>query len=226
MYQKVFKRLFDFICSLAAIIVLFPLFIVLIIAGAIIMGGNPFFVQPRPGKDEKIFNLIKFRSMTSEKDSEGNLLPDEARLTKYGKFLRATSMDELPELINIFKGEMSFVGPRPQLVRDMVFMSPAQRIRHNVMPGLTGWAQVNGRNNISWEQKFKYDLEYIENGVTFINDAKIVLMTLGKVFRRADTVREGTASDIDLGDYLLRNGKITADEYNLLQMQAKQMLEV
>ncbi len=190
------------------------------------MKGNPFFVQPRPGMDEKIFNLIKFRSMTSQKDSNGNLLPDKNRLTKYGKFLRATSMDELPELLNIIKGEMSFVGPRPQLVRDMVFMTPIQRARHSVMPGLTGLAQVSGRNNISWEQKFKFDLEYIENGVTFVNDTKIVLQTVGKVFKRADTVREGTSSDIDLGDYLLLQGVVTENEYQLRQNEAKNLLEV
>ena len=226
MYAKFIKRLLDFILSLAALIVLSPLLLVLIVSGALIMKGNPFFTQPRPGKNEKIFKLIKFRSMTCEKDKNGNLLPDEKRLTKYGKFLRATSMDELPELINILKGDMSIVGPRPQLVRDMVFMTPAQRLRHSVLPGLTGWAQVNGRNNISWEQKFHYDIEYIENGVTLINDAKIVLMTVAKVFQRADTVREGTVSDVDLGDYLLHKGDITSAEYELRQKEAKELLEV
>ena len=190
------------------------------------MKGNPFFTQPRPGKNEKIFNLIKFRSMTNKKDAEGNLLPDHVRLTKYGKFLRATSLDELPELINILKGDMSLVGPRPQLVRDMVFMTPEQRVRHKVMPGLTGWAQVNGRNNISWEKKFQYDIEYIENGVTFTKDVKIILMTIGKAFARADTVREGTVSDLDFGDYLLEKGEVTREEYDLRQEEAKQLLEV
>ncbi len=226
MYQKFFKRLFDFIGALVAIIVLSPLFLVLIIIGAVEMKGNPFFVQPRPGKDERIFNLVKFRSMTSEKDADGKLLPDEVRLTKYGRFLRATSLDELPELINIIKGEMSFVGPRPQLVRDMVFMTQKQRLRHGVMPGLTGLAQINGRNNISWEDKFRFDLEYIEEGITFANDLKIVFYTVFKAFIRADIVREGTASDLDFGDYLLANGDITEDEYTLHQKEAKELLEV
>lgn len=225
MYQRFFKRFFDLIGALLAIIVLSPLFFLLTIVGLVVMKGNPFFVQPRPGKNEKIFNLIKFRSMTSAKDENGNLLPDEKRLTNYGKFLRATSMDELPELFNIIKGEMSVVGPRPQLVRDMVFMTSEQRARHSVMPGLTGLAQVNGRNNISWEQKFKFDLEYIENGVTFVNDAKIILQTVVKVFKRADTVRVGTSSDIDLGDYLLKNAVVTQDEYDLHLKEAKELLE-
>lgn len=159
MYEKFLKRVMDFVLSLMALLILSPIFIVLVVAGAIVMKGNPFFVQPRPGKNERIFNLIKFRSMTCEKDENGKLLPDEKRLTPYGRFLRSSSLDELPEFINILKGEMSFVGPRPQLVRDMVFMTPAQRRRHSVMPGLTGLAQVNGRNAISWEHKFQYDLE-------------------------------------------------------------------
>lgn len=226
MYKKCFKRILDFILSLSALVVLSPLLLVLIITGAIIMRGNPFFTQPRPGKNEKIFNLIKFRSMTNKKDKNGNLLPDHMRLTRYGKFLRATSLDELPELINILKGDMSIVGPRPQLVRDMVFMTPKQRVRHSAVPGLTGWAQVNGRNNISWEKKFEYDIEYIENGITFLNDVKIVLMTVGKVFKRADTVREGTVSDLDLGDYLLEKGEVTTEEYTLRQKEAIELLEV
>lgn len=226
MYKKCIKRILDFILSLSALVVLSPLLLVLIITGAIIMRGNPFFTQPRPGKNEKIFNLIKFRSMTNKKDKNGNLLPDHMRLTRYGKFLRATSLDELPELINILKGDMSIVGPRPQLVRDMVFMTPKQRVRHSAVPGLTGWAQVNGRNNISWEKKFEYDIEYIENGITFLNDLKIVLMTVGKVFKRADTVREGTVSDLDLGDYLLEKGEVTTEEYKLRQKEAIELLEV
>lgn len=226
MYEKYFKRVLDFVLSLAALTVMSPLLLVLIVIGSIQMKGNPFFVQPRPGKNERIFKLIKFRSMTSEKDANGNLLPDHIRLTKYGKFLRATSLDELPELINILKGDMSIVGPRPQLVRDMVFMTPVQRHRHSVMPGLTGHAQVNGRNNISWEQKFLYDLEYIEGGITLAKDAKIVLQTVGKVFKKEDTVREGTESDLDFGDYLLNKGEVTQEEYNLRQKEAKELLEV
>lgn len=226
MYEKFFKRAIDFVFALLILIALSPLFWILIIIGAIVMRGNPFFVQQRPGKDEKIFDLIKFRSMTVARDSDGNMLSDAERLTKYGEFLRATSIDELPELINIIKGEMSFVGPRPQLVKDMVFMTPEQRKRHSVMPGLTGLAQISGRNNISWEQKFCYDLEYINNGITLLSDAKIAFRTISKVFERADTVREGTASDLDYGDYLLEQGKITQNEYNLRQEEAKQLLEV
>jgi lipopolysaccharide/colanic/teichoic acid biosynthesis glycosyltransferase len=226
MYEKFLKRVLDFALSLAALLVLSPVFLVLIVVGAMVMKGNPFFVQPRPGKNEKIFNLIKFRSMTNEKDKNGKLLPDEKRLTAYGKFLRASSLDELPEFINIIKGDMSFVGPRPQLVRDMVFMTPDQRRRHNVMPGLTGLAQVNGRNAISWEDKFRYDLEYINSGITFVKDVKIVLKTVFKVFEKADIVREGTVRDLDFGDYLLQKGEVTKEEYTLLQKQAKELLEV
>ena len=224
MYAKCFKRVLDFTLSLLALIVLSPVLLILTILGAVKMKGNPFFTQLRPGKDEKIFKLIKFRTMTCEKDAEGNLLPDEKRLTKYGKLLRATSLDELPELINIFKGDMSIVGPRPQLVRDMVFMSPEQRVRHTVRPGLTGLAQVSGRNNISWEDKFRFDLQYINNGITLWQDVKIILMTVGKVFRREDTVREGTVSDMDFGDWLLQKGAVTEEDYNTLQKEAKELI--
>lgn len=226
MYEKFLKRVMDFVLSLMALLIFSPLFLVLIVVGAIVMKGNPFFVQPRPGKNEKIFKLIKFRTMTCEKDKNGKLLPDEKRLTPYGKLLRSSSLDELPEFINILKGDMSFVGPRPQLVRDMVFMTAEQRRRHSVMPGLTGHAQVNGRNAISWEQKFRYDLEYIDGGITFVKDIKIVLKTVLKVFEKADIVREGTVSDLDFGDYLLEKGEITQEEYNACQKEAKQLLEV
>lgn len=226
MYDKVFKRFLDFGLSLIALVALSPVFLVLIIAGAFVMKGNPFFTQHRPGKDEKIFRLIKFRSMTCEKDKDGNLLPDEKRLTRYGEILRSTSLDELPELINILKGDMSIVGPRPQLVRDMVFMTDEQRRRHTVRQGLTGLAQCNGRNNITWEQKFEYDLAYIDSGITFIGDLKIVLKTVGKVLKREDTVREGTASDMDLGDWLLQNGVIDQDEYDAKLDEAKKLLDM
>lgn len=184
------------------------------------MKGNPFFTQLRPGKDEKIFKLIKFRSMTCEKDKDGNLLPDEQRLTRYGKILRSTSLDELPELLNILKGDMSIVGPRPQLVRDMVFMTDEQRRRHTVRPGLTGLAQVNGRNNITWEQKFEYDLEYIEK-ITFLCDMRIVFETAVKVIKRSDTVREGTASDMDYGDWLILSGKVNQELYDKKNEEAR-----
>ena len=232
MYQKFFKRFFDFTLSLLALIVLSPLLLLLCIIGAIAMQGNPFFLQPRPGKidaktgQEKIFKLIKFRTMSNAKDKNGNLLPDDIRLNKYGKFLRSTSLDELPELINILIGDMSIVGPRPQLVRDMVFMSAAQRERHSVRPGLTGLAQVNGRNNITWEEKFKWDLEYIHKGITCFGDLKIICQTVGKVLKRSDTVREGTVSDIDFGDYLLQKGNITEEVYINGRQEAKELLGI
>lgn len=226
MYAKGLKRVMDFVLSLAALIVLSPVLLILTVLGAVKMKGNPFFVQPRPGKNERIFNMIKFRTMTCETDENGNPLPDEVRLTRYGKLLRDTSLDELPELINILIGDMSIVGPRPQLVRDMVFMTPEQRRRHSVMPGLTGLAQVNGRNNITWEQKFLYDLEYIDSDITFVKDMKIILQTVGKVFGREDTVREGTASDLDFGDYLLEKGEVTKETYALRQEEARELLGV
>lgn len=226
MYARYFKRVMDVSLSLAVLTVLLPLLTVLTVVGAVKMKGNPFFTQLRPGKNEKIFRLIKFRSMTCEKDADGNLLPDALRLTKYGKFLRSTSLDEFPELINILKGDMSIVGPRPQLVRDMVFMTDEQRRRHSVMPGLTGLAQISGRNNISWEQKFAYDLAYIDGGITFRKDVKIILKTVGKVFKQADTVREGTVSDLDLGDYLLEKGMISKMEYIESQEKANKLLKV
>lgn len=173
----------DFVLSLLALIILSPVLIVLIVVGAIVMKGNPFFVQPRPGKDEKIFKLIKFRTMTNTKDKEGNLLPDEKRLVKYGKILRSTSLDELPELINILKGDMSIVGPRPLLVRYLPYYTEEERHRHDVRPGLTGLAQVNGRSFISWEEIFAYDLYYISD-ISFLKDLKIILNTIGKVLGR------------------------------------------
>jgi lipopolysaccharide/colanic/teichoic acid biosynthesis glycosyltransferase len=226
MYAKCWKRLLDLLLSLGALMALSPILLVLTILGAVKMKGNPFFTQLRPGKDEKIFKLIKFRSMTCEKDANGKLLPDEQRLTKYGKLLRSTSLDELPELINIVKGDMAIVGPRPQLVRDMVFMTPQQRRRHSVRPGLTGLAQVSGRNNISWEEKFSFDLKYIDRGITLVGDLKILFMTVGKVFKREDVVREGTASDMDLGDWLLEEGKVTQETYDARQQEAKELLGV
>lgn len=229
MYAKFFKRLIDFTLSLIALVVLSPVLLILIIIGAIAMRGNPFFVQHRPGKkdkngQEKIFKLIKFRTMDNRKDKDGNLLPDEVRLNKYGRVLRSTSLDELPELINILIGDMSIVGPRPQLVRDMVFMTEEQRRRHDVRPGLTGYAQVNGRNNITWEQKFEYDLQYINNGITLLNDIKIILQTVGKVLKRSDTVREGTVSDMDFGDWLMVEGKVDQETYDAMQKEAQNLL--
>lgn len=228
-YKSFFKRFFDIILSFLALAVLSPVLIILMIVGAIAMGGNPFFVQKRPGRvskrtgKERIFSIIKFRTMSNRTDKDGNLLPDEQRLNGYGRLLRSTSLDELPELLNILVGDMSIVGPRPQLVRDMVFMSDAQRARHSVRPGLTGLAQVKGRNNLSWEQKFEYDIEYINN-ITFLGDLKLIFGTVGKVLKRADTVREGTASDIDFGDYLLQNGSVDAETYESKQSEAKELI--
>lgn len=231
MYAKFFKRLMDFSLSFIALIVLSPILLILIIVGAIVMKGNPFFLQPRPGRKgkngkEKIFHLIKLRTMSNARDTNGNLLPDDQRLGRYGAWLRSTSADELPSLINIMLGSASIVGPRPFLVRDLVFMTDEQRCRHDVRPGLTGLAQVNGRNNITWEQKFEYDLQYIDEGITFIGDLKIILKTVGKVLKRSDTVREGTVSDMDFGDWLMMEGKVTKDEYDEKQAEARELLKV
>ena len=225
MYARCFKRVIDFVLSACALLVLWPVLLVLAVVGAVKMKGNPFFLQPRPGKDEKIFKLIKFRSMTCQKDAEGNLLPDAQRLTRYGEILRATSLDELPELLNILAGDMSIVGPRPQLVRDMVFMTQQQRLRHSVRPGLTGLAQCSGRNNMTWDQKFEYDLEYIKH-ITFWGDLKIILMTAVKVFKRDGITEEGMATAADLGDYLLDAGRVSQEEYDAKQAQAKELLGV
>lgn len=225
MYAKFFKRFLDAVLSFLALSVLSPVLLALTVVGAIAMKGNPFFTQQRPGKDEKIFRLIKFRSMTCEKDADGKLLPDEQRLNGYGRFLRSTSLDELPELLNILLGHMSIVGPRPQLVRDMVFMTPEQRKRHSVRQGLTGLAQCSGRNNMSWEQKFQYDLQYIEN-ITFLGDVKIILKTVGKVLKRDGITEEGMATAEDLGDYLLHKGQVDQTRYDALQQEAKELLKV
>ena len=222
-YENFLKRFIDFCLSFIGFIILFPLLLLLSIIGAIAMKGNPFFCQPRPGKDEKIFKLIKFRTMSNAKDKDGNLLPDDVRLNGYGRFLRSTSFDELPSLINIVCGDLAIVGPRPQLVRDMVFMTSIQRKRHSVRPGLTGLAQVNGRNNITWEQKFEYDLSYIEK-VSFFEDVKIIFKTFEKVLKRADIVREGTVSDMDFGDWLLLKNEVTKEEYDRKQEEAKEIL--
>lgn len=231
MYAKCFKRLLDCLLAVLALLVLSPVLLLLTVIGAIVMKGNPFFTQPRPGlKDkngqERIFRLIKFRSMTNARDENGDLLPDDQRLGKYGAFLRSTSLDELPSLVNIAVGQLSIVGPRPQLVRDMTFMTQQQRRRHEVRPGLTGLAQVNGRNNITWEQKLSYDLEYIDSGITLWGDIKIILKTVGKVLKRSDTVREGTVSDMDFGDWLMQEGKVDQATYEEKQAEAKQLLGV
>lgn len=201
MYAKYVKRPLDFFLSLCAIIVLMPFLIVFAIIGAIVMKGNPFFTQERPGKDEKIFKLIKFRTMTCETDENGQPLPDEVRLTKYGKFLRSTSIDELPELFNILKGDMSIVGPRPLLVKYLPLYNERQKHRHDVTPGLTGLAQINGRNSLTWEQKFEDDIKYIEN-ITFFGDIKIIFLTVYKVFKRDGISQENNATMEDFVDYV------------------------
>lgn len=188
MYAAFFKRIIDFVLALMGLIIAAPILLGLTVAGAIAMKGNPFYVQPRPGKrgkngNEKIFKLVKFRSMSHAKDREGKLLPDAVRLNKYGKILRSTSLDELPELWNILKGDMSLVGPRPLLVEYLPYYTEQERHRHDVRPGLTGWAQVNGRNAITWEQRFAYDLEYV-NSITLLGDVRIILKTVGKVLKQ------------------------------------------
>lgn len=193
MYKNCIKRLLDFILSLTALAILSPVLLILTVLGAWQMKGNPFFTQVRPGKDEKLFRLIKFRTMTCQKDSSGTLLPDELRLTRYGKLLRSTSLDELPELINILLGQMSIVGPRPLLVKYLPLYNGEQRRRHSVRPGLTGWAQVNGRNAISWEEKFRLDVEYVDN-LSFAMDLKVIFTTVGKIFKREGISSETSAT--------------------------------
>ncbi len=193
MYAKYFKRVIDFTLSLIALIVLSPILLILVIVTTIAMKGNPFFTQQRPGKDEKIFKLIKFRTMTNERDENGDLLPDDVRLNKFGKFLRSTSLDELPELINILKGDMSIVGPRPLLVKYLPLYNDEQRRRHDVRPGLTGNAQANGRNALSWEDKFKLDIEYVDN-LSFAFDVKIIFDTVKAVLKRDGISSETSAT--------------------------------
>jgi len=226
LYRVFFKRFYDMLLSLIAIIGLSPLLLLLTILGAIKMKGNPFFVQLRPGKrkklsggqygEEKIFKLLKFRTMTSAKDRNGNLLPDEKRLTKYGKFLRSTSLDELPELFNIFIGNMSIVGPRPLLVKYLPLYSDEQRHRHDVRPGLTGLAQVNGRNAISWEDKFKYDVHYVKH-FSLWGDIAILFRTIGKVFKRSGISQDGQATM----EFFTGN-----KEYNVLILSAGRRVEL
>ena len=189
MIYKYIKRILDIISSLLAIIILSPLLGMLTVIGAFEMKGNPFFTQERPGKEEKIFKLVKFRTMTNAKDENGELLSDAERLTKYGKFLRNTSLDELPELFNILKGDMSVIGPRPLLVEYLSYYNQREKHRHDVRPGLTGLAQVNGRNSLDWEHRFECDVEYVEN-LNFFSDVKILLKTIQKVIQRSDVAED------------------------------------
>lgn len=224
MYAKFLKRAFDILCALAALLVFWWLYIIVALLVRIKLGSPVIFKQKRPGLNQKIFTLYKFRTMTDEKDENGNLLPDDIRLTKFGKLLRATSLDELPEAFNILKGDMSVVGPRPQLVRDMMFFNDEQMKRQSVRPGLSGLAQVKGRNGITWEEKIDYDLEYIKN-ITFFGDLKIIFLTVWSAFVKQDGVsQDGMDTAEDLGDYLLRTGKVTEDEYNEKQNKGKELV--
>mgnify|MGYP001116688626 FL=1 len=209
MYRHFFKRFFDIVLSFCALVVLSPVLLVLAILVRLKLGRPVVFRQERPGKDEKIFQLCKFRSMTDQRDGNGELLPDEVRLTKFGKALRSTSLDELPELWNILKGDMSIVGPRPLLVKYLPYYTEEERKRHDVRPGLTGLAQVNGRNFITWEETFAYDVEYVQN-VTLLEDLKIIFQTVVKVLRRADI------ADITGGEYL-KNGQLLVHEGNTMR---------
>ena len=185
MYPRFFKRFFDFTLSLVALIILSPVLLLLTVIGAFAMRGNPFFTQLRPGKDEKIFRLVKFRTMSNAKDKDGNLLADDVRLNGYGKFLRSTSLDELPELLNILVGHMSIVGPRPLLVEYLPYYNETEKHRHDVRPGLTGWAQIHGRNSVSWDARFRLDVEYVSR-ISLWMDIKIILLTAQKVLVRSN----------------------------------------
>lgn len=225
-YETHIKRSIDFCCALLAILVFWWLYLIVAILVRVKLGSPVLFKQQRPGLNETVFSLYKFRTMTDERDAEGNLMPDEVRLTKFGKWLRATSLDELPETFNILKGDMAVIGPRPQLVRDMVFMTKEQRKRHLVKPGLSGLAQVNGRNAISWENKLNYDLQYIKK-ITFWGDVKIIFQTVLKAFVKQEGItEENMATAEDLGDYLLRTKQVDKNEYNSLQEKAREMLKV
>lgn len=207
-YERFFKRPIDFCCGVAAVIVFSWLYIILIVLGAIFMGGNPFFTQERPGKEGKIFKMIKFRSMSNRRDQDGNLLPDSARLNKYGRFIRKTSLDELPEAFNIIKGEMSVIGPRPLAVQYLPYYNEFERHRHDVRPGLSGLAQVNGRNSVNWEEKFSYDVEYADK-ITFWGDIKIILLSIKTALKRESIGTRGVDAPMDF------------DEYRRKQMESK-----
>lgn len=223
-YARCIKRMLDILLSGLALIVLSPVLLVVAVLVRAKLGSPVIFCQMRPGRNEKIFKMYKFRSMTNARDEKGELLPDDVRLTKFGKVLRATSLDELPELWNIFKGNMSIVGPRPQLVRDMVFMTQEQRRRHTALPGLTGLAQVNGRNAISWEDKLQTDLRYVEH-ITFVGDVKIIAQTVKKVLSHEDISADGMETAEDFGDYLLRTGRVSEEEYKKRQAESKALLD-
>jgi len=224
-YEKYIKRGLDIVSASLGLVVLSPIMIGMSVLIRIKLGKPVIFIQERPGKDERIFRMYKFRSMSDARGEDGELLPDEKRLGKFGKILRATSLDELPELVNILKGEMSVVGPRPLLVRDMVFMTRKQRRRHEVRGGLTGLAQVMGRNAIDWETKLELDLKYIDN-ITFLGDMKIIFRTMITAFIKREGITEAEmATALDYGDYLLRNQKVVKQEYERKQKEAKGILK-
>lgn len=224
-YCRYIKRILDIVCALAVLVCFSWLYAILALLVRSRLGSPVLFTQLRPGKNERIFKMYKFRSMTDARDENGELLPDDVRLTKFGKLLRSTSLDELPEFWNILKGDMSLVGPRPQLVRDMVFMTPEQRQRHTVLPGLTGLAQVSGRNAISWEDKLSTDLKYVQK-ITFWGDVKIILLTMKKVFCREDISAVGMETAEDFGDYLLHSGQISESNYQNGQEESRQLLQM
>lgn len=230
-YERYIKRAIDIFCSGFAIIVFCWLYAIIALLVRIKLGSPVLFTQYRPGLidpktgKERIFKMYKFRTMTDKKDAEGNLLPDEVRLTKFGAWLRSTSLDELPEAFCILNGTMTLIGPRPQLVRDMVFMSEEQRMRHTAKPGLSGLAQVSGRNAISWDRKLQYDLEYIEH-VSFGRDLKILFKTVEKAFIKQEGItEEGSVTAADYGDYLLQTKQISKEEYDKKQNEAKELLK-
>lgn len=224
MYKHFFKRFFDIFLSGLALIILSPVLLVLMVLVAIFLGRPVLFKQVRPGYKNRLFCMQKFRTMTNECDAEGNLLPDSERMTKFGKFLRSTSLDELPELWNIFTGKMSIVGPRPQLVKDLVFFDDEIAKRQSVRPGLTGLAQVSGRNNATWDERFECDLKYVEK-ITLFRDLKIIFKTVGKVFSRSDVATDGMDTSEDYGDYLLRLGRIDKAEYDEKVAESKDLIK-
>ena len=223
MYRNYLKRLFDIVSSCAVLVFASPVLLFLALLIRIRLGAPVIFAQVRPGKDGKLFRLYKFRSMTDARDADGKLLPDAERMTDFGRKLRATSLDELPELINIIKGDMSVVGPRPQLVRDMVFFTPEEMKRQSVLPGLTGLAQISGRNNIDWKERFRYDLQYIQH-ITFAEDMRIIYRTIFKVGAQEDIVTEGMETSEDYGDWLLRRNQVTKESYDDKQKMAEMLL--
>ena len=224
MYRNYLKRLFDIVSSCAVLIFASPVLLFLALLIRIRLGAPVIFSQVRPGKDGKLFRLYKFRSMTDARDTDGKLLPDAERMTSFGRKLRATSLDELPELINIIKGDMSVVGPRPQLVRDMVFFTPEEMKRQSVLPGLTGLAQINGRNNIDWKGRFRYDLQYIRH-ITFAEDMRIIYRTIFKVGAQEDVATDGMETSEDYGDWLLGRFFISVDTYQDKQRAAEVIME-